>query len=98
MLAGRLTGLGATGIRHYSALNMLEAQIPDAALAAVKEDPAVAEVIPVGANQKLLDDIEQGLTDPTNFVLASIADAASVDPAFLGMHFTHVANRLWFSR
>jgi Ser-Thr-rich glycosyl-phosphatidyl-inositol-anchored membrane family len=83
LLAGRLTGLGATGIQHYTALNMLEAQIPDAALAAVKQDPAVAEVNPVGSNQKLLDTIEQGLSEPNNFILASIDNAASSDPAFL---------------
>jgi len=42
MLAGRLTGLGATGIRRYSALNMLQARIPDAMLDVVKQDSAVA--------------------------------------------------------
>jgi hypothetical protein len=65
MLADRLTGLGATVTRRYAGFNVLEAQIPDSALEAVKQDPAVARVVPAGENRKFFEAFEKGLSDPT---------------------------------
>lgn len=96
MLAGRLTGLGATGIRRYTALNMLQARIPDAMLDVVKQDSAVAEVIPVGAHQDLLDQIEQGLSDPQELSVTLLDKADSSDPA--EQAFAKLIDRIVYDR
>src|SRR5258708_39143416 len=43
MLAGRLPGLGATRIRRFTALTILQARIPHAMRDVAKQDPAVSE-------------------------------------------------------
>jgi hypothetical protein len=96
MLAGRLTGFGATAIRRYTALNMLQARIPDAMLDVVKQDPAVAEVIPVGGHQDLLDQIEQGLSDPQELSVTFLDKADSSDPA--EQAFAKLIDRIVYDR
>jgi len=69
-MAARLSGLGAANIRHYSAINMLEAEIPASAVDVVTQWQEVAELIPVGSHQALLDQIEQSLTNAADFLAA----------------------------
>ena len=45
-LGARLTGLGATRISRYQGINMLAAEIPASAIAALEADPAIAQVFP----------------------------------------------------
>ena len=40
----RLRGMGATRIGRYKGLNMLTAEVPSGALAALEADPAIARV------------------------------------------------------
>ncbi len=47
VLESRLRGLGATRISRYLGINMLAAEIPAAAIAALEADPAIARVFPV---------------------------------------------------
>ena len=49
---------------------MLEAEIPASALDVVTQWQEVAELIPVGSHQALLDQIEQSLTNAADFLAA----------------------------
>jgi uncharacterized protein (TIGR03437 family) len=46
-LEGRLRGLGAARISRYLGINMLTAEIPASAIAALEADPVIAQVFPV---------------------------------------------------
>ena len=54
-LAAHATGLGGTGIRRYGSINMLRAELTQAAVAALRQHPDVAAVFPARSHKSHLD-------------------------------------------
>ena len=91
-LTGRLIGLGATGIRPYTALNMLEATISPSARDVLSQDDAIAELVPVGLHQQLLDGIERTLNGSAGLIVPLLEGAGGED-AFARLMDRIIADR-----
>ncbi len=61
----RLQGLGATRIGRYNGINMLTAEVPSGALAALEADSAIARVWPVEKLQALIVNSVPAIGAPT---------------------------------
>ena len=87
----RLQGLGATRIGRYNGINMLTAEVPSGALAALEADSAIARVWPVEKLQALIVNSVPAIGAPTFWTNGYTGAGESVAVLDSGVRTNHPA-------
>jgi subtilisin family serine protease len=90
-MQSRLAGLGASRISRYSGINMLAAEIPAAAIAALEADPSIAEVFPVEVQHADLATSVPALGAPAFWTAGYTGQGQSVGVMDTGLKTNHPA-------
>ena len=90
-LESRLASWGATRISRYEGINMLAAEIPVSAIAALEADPFVAEVFPVEVQYAQLATSVPALGAPTFWTVGYTGQGQSVGVLDTGVRTNHPA-------